>query len=340
MKIKPAKSRIKPLYPTLDEMQAHPENMQKMPKRWSTSAHWLAISTMAVALTQSGCSDEPVTPPVEQFEQKPQNEPLAEPTRERKKELTVAPLLEQALDNDGRGAFGCVAINPPTFLSETEALELIFNELTAAGLKLKADTELKQIQLNYPPMKPGFDEKELEPIEIKPEYPEETKNEIRALNKQKAERRAEWESYRAEKEKKSAVVDFHFDFSTEDESILIEFISARDAKRLDPNQPDSTLTTYNLPAQVKLIKESMETSYHGTPKTVGLFFDPLAPRDDFGYLEHSNAEISRLIPDGLANHITQHPIKAERGRDRLRLQVQHFIEYLRESGKLPQKTAE
>lgn len=48
----------------------------------------------------------------------------------------VIPLLEEALANDGRGAFGCMAINPPAFLSEDDALDLIRKEFAKAGLTL------------------------------------------------------------------------------------------------------------------------------------------------------------------------------------------------------------
>lgn len=45
----------------------------------------------------------------------------------------VAPVFEHG---EGRGATGCVAVAPPSFLSEEEALVVITEELTKAGLKV------------------------------------------------------------------------------------------------------------------------------------------------------------------------------------------------------------
>lgn len=58
----------------------------------------------------------------------------------------VAPALADALKHDGRGAFGCVAVSPPSFLAEDEALDIIRAECAKAGLKLREGVVLDRVE--------------------------------------------------------------------------------------------------------------------------------------------------------------------------------------------------
>ncbi len=59
--------------------------------------------------------------------------------------LRVAPLF---IHGDGRGSFGCVAVNPPVFLSEDEARQVVQDEAMAAGIAFEPDAlTLKEVSL-------------------------------------------------------------------------------------------------------------------------------------------------------------------------------------------------
>ena len=65
----------------------------------------------------------------------------------------VCPLAAVAIGGQGRGGFGCVAINPPVMLAEAEALEIIEKEFFKRGIKLKDCPELGGVTLSAPEKK-------------------------------------------------------------------------------------------------------------------------------------------------------------------------------------------
>jgi hypothetical protein len=58
--------------------------------------------------------------------------------------ISVAPIFNHG---DGRGATGCVAVSPPVFLSEEEALQIVKEELAKHGVKLTAGPVLKDLKI-------------------------------------------------------------------------------------------------------------------------------------------------------------------------------------------------
>ena len=86
----------------------HPELLRLVPERWQRNPHVLRILSGAVCLL------------------------LAAETAS----AEVAPLF---VHGEGRGAFGCIAVNPPVFLSEAEARQVIVEEAGKAGLKFEPD---------------------------------------------------------------------------------------------------------------------------------------------------------------------------------------------------------
>ena len=58
--------------------------------------------------------------------------------------IVVAPLFEHG---KGHGATGCMAISPPVFLSEDEAMQVIREELAKYGVVLKATGPLKNVRI-------------------------------------------------------------------------------------------------------------------------------------------------------------------------------------------------
>lgn len=110
MDIKPVRHYSNPNFPTRRIVDQHPELLQLVPKRWQANpAVIAALAGMCVFL--AGCKD-----------QSTQSVPSK-----------IAPIFQHG---DGYGAFGCRAVNPPVFLSEADARQVIIDEAKRAGLKL------------------------------------------------------------------------------------------------------------------------------------------------------------------------------------------------------------
>jgi hypothetical protein len=61
-----------------------------------------------------------------------------------KGQITVAPIFEHG---KGRGVTGCVAVSPPSFLSEEEGMQILREELAKHGIKLKAGGTLEGVRV-------------------------------------------------------------------------------------------------------------------------------------------------------------------------------------------------
>ncbi len=112
MQIKPVPGYGKPGYPIRTEVDARPEILRLLPKRWQANPTVVAALTACIALANCGriVAADTVT--------------------------TVAPVFKHG---DGAGSFGCVAINPPVFLSEDEARKVIVEEAKRAGIEFTRD---------------------------------------------------------------------------------------------------------------------------------------------------------------------------------------------------------
>jgi hypothetical protein len=108
MKVKPIKHYAGPNIPTSQILEEHPELLHLVPRRWHGNPTVIA-ALAGVCVLVSGCRQS-----------------AAKPAASR-----VAPLFQHG---DGRGSFGCRAVNPPVFLSESEARQVIMDEAKRAGI--------------------------------------------------------------------------------------------------------------------------------------------------------------------------------------------------------------
>jgi len=115
MEITPLKKYAVPEYPIRPEIDARPEILRLLPRRWQANSAVVAALTACLAMSgcgKSGAADAP---------------------------SRVAPIFEHG---DGNGAFGCIAINPPVFLSEDEARNVIVDEAKRAGISFSTDDKV------------------------------------------------------------------------------------------------------------------------------------------------------------------------------------------------------
>lgn len=110
MKIAPVRKYAKPRFPTRTILDEHPEMLRLVPERWQHNPAVLAalagICMLMLSSKELGAAAD-------------------------RSKSRVAPIFQHG---DGRASFGCVAINPPVFLSEAEARQVIIEEGRKSGL--------------------------------------------------------------------------------------------------------------------------------------------------------------------------------------------------------------
>ncbi|MGO9232263.1 MAG: hypothetical protein ACLQKA_23960 [Bryobacteraceae bacterium] len=117
MQVKPVLRTVTPRYPTHDYLREHPELLQIVPERWRQNRLVLrvlaGVGSLLLAVQTAAAQEHAST-----------------------SASRIAPLF---LHGEGRGAFGCEVVNPPVFLAEDEALQVIQDEARKAGLEFTKD---------------------------------------------------------------------------------------------------------------------------------------------------------------------------------------------------------
>ena len=147
--IRPLKLYKTPSYPTINEIGA--ADLSRAPTRWArlksvvASLGTVALTMKAFAQDAAPSAPTALAPQPKNVKNKPAVAQVAVAT-------DVCPLLPVAVAGEGRGGFGCIAVNPPVMLSECEALEIIEREFAKRGIVLKDCPEIDGVEL---PSKPG-----------------------------------------------------------------------------------------------------------------------------------------------------------------------------------------
>jgi hypothetical protein len=217
----------------------------------------------------------------------------------------IISILNEALENDGRGGFGCLAVNPPAFLSEDEALSLIRSEFAKAGLKPDEKTyTVDHVALpetttwrNYKRDSDGMPIKD-----ATGEYIEEPP----ALHPPK---------------------ECEFDLSFNNGNVRIEYISGTDYEALEKDTGEwCSVSSYDFSDTAKRFYASLARQEDLEPATYGIFFDPLSRLKE---------QMQRPSLDGLTKEEQDQVRKAfyekreaafaEQSKQRLLLQIEHFL---------------
>jgi hypothetical protein len=120
MRTRPLKHYPTPRFPTRYILYAHPELLRLVPRRWRKCPVVLA-ALAGVCVVLMGCREVAGGG--------------ATPSR-------VAPLF---VHGQGEGAFGCIVVNPPVFLTEAQARRVIAEEAAKAGIVFQADASRAEI---------------------------------------------------------------------------------------------------------------------------------------------------------------------------------------------------
>jgi hypothetical protein len=208
----------------------------------------------------------------------------------------IAPLLDEALRYDGRGAFGCVVVNPPTFLAEDEAIELIRKELETAGLSLQECVDLDNVEAPTGGSAIHFRSSDDVPPKLSPQV-------------------------------------YMFDLADTDRAVFIEYLSARDHKSW-VGMDGCSAYYYDFPSLAKKVSDSFQKRQSDKRTAFGIFFDPLArveiSRPDVSGL---NPAQQRLAYVEFLKAMRQERNRLDaKAKEKLRRQVRHFVEFLRQEG--------
>ena len=270
MKVTAVKKYAEPGFPTHSILDEHPELLRIVPKRWRGNPVVLAALTTVCLLI---------------FGSRSQADRVSADRMSR-----IAPIFEYG---SGRGTFGCVATNPPVFLSEDEARQVIIEEGKKARILFSADapTLLKV------------------PVPITDRY-------------------SVWVgSDKGEEKPKTRVLDLQLDGIDKQRKIGFEYVSSADFEEWE--RKDYTMACsvygYDYLGTAKVLREGLQQA---RPRgAYAVFYDPAATAPMKRY---SADEFSKI--DWEAEHKRLEAESRRLSCEQLRKQVQDFIKWLKAQG--------
>ena len=285
-------------YPTLAEIQRTPELLARVPARWEQSSGFAALLGLLALATapRAEAADNETAPSAAALDPDVAVAPQDNVSAVQKTAAVVAPMLEEALDQDGRGSFGCISVCPATFMPEDEALELIRTELEAAGLRLQEGVELDNVMA---PVQKPVDAKAHDP--------------------------RDWE-----KGNELGPRPVRFDWADPERAVYVDYLAQRDYRTWQGRMV-SLNDSYDFAALARKVAEAYG-QHPTTNKTIfGVFFEPLADRGVAQpKLEGLSSEQARRA--SWESERMEAALKGEKSRDKLRRQVRHFVEFLKQEG--------
>ena len=286
-------------YPTLAEIQRMPELLARVPARWEQSSGFAALLGLLALATapRAEAAENETAPAAAALDPDVAVAPRDNGSAVQKTAAVVAPMLEEALDQDGRGSFGCISVCPATFMPEDEALELIRTELEAAGLRLQEGVELDNV---------------MAPVQ-------------KSENAKPPSGPRDWE-----KGNELGPRPVRFDWADPERAVYVDYLAQRDYRTWQ-GRSVSLDNSFDFPALARKVAEAYG-QHPATNKTVfGVFFEPLAdPGVAQPKLEGLSSEQARRA--SWESERLEAAVKGEKSRDKLRRQVRHFVEFLNKEG--------
>lgn len=279
MELRPVRQYPQPKLPTRQVIDEHPELLRLIPRRWQTNP--VVLSALAgVCTLMLG------------------NRVLA--ANQSASVSKVAPVFEHG---EGYGSFGCRAINPPVFLAEDEARQIIVEEAKRSGLSF-VDTGKTLSEVPVPitgrwAFKSDIDEKG-NYDEQKRSYPQPLK----------------------------------LDGIDEQRFIAFEFVSQQDYVQWE--SPDkskyriSTAGHYAILDAAESLREGLVRA--NLQGIYGVFYDPCIGRKDAQEQFNYSPPYGKEGVDWNAEYEKQSSMAREIATDELRKQVQDFIKWLKSQG--------
>ena len=268
-----------PRYPTRQYLMEHPELLQLIPERWRQHRLVLGVLSMVIPLIVSRPS-------------------VAGDAK--KVSATVPHVAPLFIHGDGRGSFGCIAVNPPVFLSEDEARQVVQDEAKKAGIDFSADTfTLKDLMVPITDKFSFLDEMETNT--------KDGKQKTKDLQKPKMQKR-----------------DVVFD---KQHDIAYEVITKKDFADWETKDHTRmcTVSSYDFKTTAQVLIDGLSRTKEKT--IVAVFYEPAASPPKMAYPKKGATEAERkAFPK-----VKQQAAK-EIGEKELREQVQDFVKWLKGQG--------
>jgi hypothetical protein len=278
---KPVQSYRLPAYPSRLEVAGDPDLLRRhVPLAWLSRKEMAGVLSVFLAVNGGGCSKHSPPGPAT----RPTGNDLAG------KAAIVAPIFEHG---DGRAADGCVVVNPPVFLSEQDALEVIREELGQAGL-VSLDRDVRIEGVSIPARRMSFEKdwitgkSALNPVQIPG---------------------------------KTAPLDV--DLKDPVHGIAIEFVSAPDYTSLGGVDSEMSVQSYDFKEVARWVGK--QVSEQGRDLHLALFYDPVT-RPDWDSRKYNNAELAR------ADREKAQEVSKTESKRLLRQQVKDFVDWLKGQG--------
>ncbi len=282
MRTKLVRRYVVPHYPTRDYLLEHPELLRWIPKRWQHNPLVLGALGMVVPLILArpavaageGVKDAPAVA------------------------VRVAPLFPHG---EGRGSFGCVAMNPPVFLSEDEARQVIRDEAKKAGIEFVED---------------GLTIKD---AEVPVTNPYDFLDEREENNKAKAAQKNPPKKPKLQKQ------DLVLDGYDKKRRIAFEFVSGKDFNKWEKRGSGwCSASVYDLKATAEHLKQGLAQSK--SDAVVGVFYEPGMSPPKIAYPKKG------ADADWKAYYKAREKAGKELGEKELRKQVRDFLDWLKTQG--------
>jgi hypothetical protein len=294
MQIKPVSSYGEPGYPIRPEVDARPEILRLLPKRWQGNAAVVAALTACIALATCGKSAAQDSP------------------------SRVAPVF---IHGGGIGAFGCMSVSPPVFLSEDDARKVIVDEAKRAGISLAPDSKtVEGVQL------PTLERRAVNAGT----RTDASGNKLHSFQT-KPEKVTNLHSFQAKPVKVTKARPIVLDGFDRKHNIAFEYVSSQDFNDWKMSERLSTVYSYDLrDAADKLRNAILQTESAGT---YGVFYDPLV-REACGVAKPAGgrAEFKAPCTDWQAGRTNSRAVELDLAREQLRAQVKDFIKWLKAQG--------
>ena len=201
----------------------------------------------------------------------------------------VAPIF---VHGEGRGAFGCVAVNPPVFLCEEEARQVITEEAKKSGILLEPDARTVSKV----------------PLPVTDRY---------AFVKRPSKQRTQSGS-------------LQLDGTDRKRAVSYEFVSCADFDAWEHKDSGlvSTACAVNLQQAASVLVDGLKQAQRRGSYAV--FYDPMCRTKDVEYVEDESGQIDWKATDAVRAEIEAQA--AEESRALLREQVKDFIKWLKAEG--------
>ncbi len=304
MQIKPVKNYKTPSYPTKEEFLSQKNSLQNnLPKRWLNNkvvAGALAFLFFGNNTDYISVIPKPKLNSISIDSNKSKNTNIEKQNLD-EKIPSIAPLF---IYGDGRGASGCVVINPPVFMSEVDARQIIESTLMKEGIIFE--------KKNYKIEGLFFEEKnywdEL--------YGESDSDDL---------------GY-SKKDRDTVEVDAY----SSEINLAYEFVSADDYFKFGGKSDGSTVQDYDVIEAAENLRKKMKE--YGKVNTV-IFYDPMA-NPERENPKNESYESLKSWDYGFSRDKNEEPrfdyftVKNNESVELLKKQISDFIEWIKQEGLL------